>query len=92
MTTPAKILEQMKHLDLYLLLEAAPEATDEEIKKAYKKMAVKRHPDKNPDNPRATEDCQLLGNAYAVLKDKDARRTYDMIFKARKARKWGARY
>ena len=91
MTTPARILEQMKHLDLYLLLEAAPEATDEEIKKAYRKMALKRHPDKNPGNPRATKDFQLLGNAYEVLKDKAARRAYDMIFKARKARKWGPR-
>lgn len=91
MTDAAKILEQIKHLDLYLLLEAVPGATDEEIKKAYKKMAFKRHPDKNPGNPRATEDFQQLGNAYAVLKDKAARRNYDMFFEARKARKRGRR-
>ena len=91
MTDAAKILEQIKHLDLYLLLEAVPGATDEEIKKAYKEMAFKRHPDKNPGNPRATEDFQQLGNAYAVLKDKAARRNYDMFFEARKARKRGRR-
>ena len=41
MTSAAQILDRIKHLDLYLKLEAPPEATEEEIKKAYRKMAKK---------------------------------------------------
>ena len=92
MTSAAQILDRIKHLDLYLKLEAPPEATEEEIKKAYRKMAKKCHPDKNPENPRATQDFQLLSDAYTVLSDRAVRADYDRVFKARKARKWGKKY
>ena len=91
MSSAAQILDRIIHLDLYLKLEAPPEGTEEDIKKAYRKMAKKCHPDKNPDNPRATQDFQLLLDAYAVLSDRAARADYDRVFKARKARKWGKR-
>ena len=44
-------------------------ATDEEIKRAYRKLAVKFHPDKNPDDPHAEEKFKELGEAYDVLMD-----------------------
>ena len=73
--------EKAEDLDLYLLLEVSPEATKEEIKKAYHKKAVTCHPDKNPDNPKATQDFQTLLNAYTVLSDDNTRRAYDIKWK-----------
>jgi molecular chaperone DnaJ len=52
-------------------------ATDEEIKRAYRKLAVKFHPDKNPDDPHAEEKFKELGEAYDVLMDLDKRAAYD---------------
>ena len=75
--------EKVEDVDLYLLLEVSPEATKEEIKKAYRKKAVKCHPDKNPGNPRATQDFQTLYNAYTILSDDNTRRDYDIKWKAR---------
>ena len=69
--------EKVEDVDLYLLLEVSPEATKEEIKKAYRKKAVKCHPDKNPGNPKATQEFQALLNAYTILYDDNTRRDYD---------------
>jgi curved DNA-binding protein CbpA len=52
-------------------------ATDEEIKKSFKKLAIKYHPDKNPDDPSAKEKFQKIANAYEVLSDPDKRAIYD---------------
>lgn len=75
-----------KKVDLYELFDVLPEATDSEIKKAYRKKALIYHPDKNPDNPKANEVFQNLSKALEVLTDKEARSSYDKILKAKKER------
>jgi molecular chaperone DnaJ len=52
-------------------------AAEEEVKRAYRKLAVKFHPDKNPDDPHAEEKFKELGEAYDVLMDPDKRAAYD---------------
>jgi molecular chaperone DnaJ len=63
--------------DYYEVLGVGRAATDEEIKRAYRKLAVKFHPDKNPDDPHAEEKFKELGEAYDVLMDPDKRAAYD---------------
>ena len=66
--------------NLYVLLGVAQTATDEEIRHAYKKKALKSHPDKNRDNlEAATAIFQSIVNAYDVLGDQAKRRQYDAI-------------
>jgi DnaJ-class molecular chaperone len=63
--------------DLYSELGVARGATEAEIKKAYRKLAKELHPDKNKDNPRATERFSQVTRAYDILTDKDKRAQYD---------------
>lgn len=65
----------------YDLLELLPQATDLEIKKAYRKAAIKLHPDKNPNDPNAAAKFQEVGEAYQVLSDKTLRERYDKFGK-----------
>ena len=78
-------MNKIKDVDIYLLLEISQEATEKEIKKAYRKKALKCHPDKNPDDPNAALLFHQLQEALAVLTDAAARKAYDNVLKARKA-------
>jgi molecular chaperone DnaJ len=66
-----------KKRDYYEILAVERNASGEEIKRAYRKLAVKFHPDKNPDDPQAEEKFKELGEAYDVLIDSDKRAAYD---------------
>ena len=63
--------------DYYEVLSVSRSATEDEIKRSYRKLAVKYHPDKNPDDPHAEEKFKELGEAYDVLSDADKRGAYD---------------
>ncbi len=63
--------------DYYEVLEVTRTATSDEIKRSYRKLAVKFHPDKNPDDPHSEEHFKELGEAYEVLLDDNKRAAYD---------------
>lgn len=63
--------------DYYEVLGVEHNVSEQEIKRAYRKLAVKFHPDKNPDDPHAEEKFKELGEAYDVLIDSDKRAAYD---------------
>lgn len=65
--------------DYYELLEVTRGANGDEIKRAYRRLAVKYHPDHNPDDPGAEDRFKALTEAYAVLSDSDKRRRYDQL-------------
>ncbi len=67
----------MSKRDFYEVLGVDKGATQAEIKKAYRKLAIKFHPDKNPDDASAEEKFKELGAAYEVLGDEDKRAAYD---------------
>eukprot|EP00889_Picochlorum_renovo_P006041 jgi/Picre1/33071/NNA_008397.t1 len=61
----------------YDLLGVAPDAEEATIKKAYRRQALKYHPDRNPDNPEAEEKFKAIAAAYEVLTDSEKRAVYD---------------
>ena len=64
-------------VDYYEVLSVSRDANDQEIKTAYRKLAMQYHPDRNPNNPAAEEKFKECGEAYAVLSDADKRAAYD---------------
>lgn len=69
----------MERRDYYELLEVSRTASDAEIKKAYRKLAMKYHPDRNPDDASAEEKFKEIQKAYAILSDKQKRASYDQF-------------
>jgi curved DNA-binding protein len=67
----------MANRDYYEILGVNKKASDEEIKRAYRKLAMKYHPDRNPNKKEAEERFKEINEAYAVLSDKEKRKQYD---------------
>ena len=67
----------MAKRDFYEILGVNRDASDEEIKKAYRKLAMKHHPDRNPDNPNAEGHFKEAKEAYEILADPQQRAAYD---------------
>ena len=61
----------MSEKDFYQVLGVERNATDSEIKKAYRKLAIKFHPDKNPNNKEAEEKFKEISAAFDILKDSE---------------------
>jgi len=71
--------EAMAKRDYYEVLGVNRDASEEEIKKAYRKLAMKWHPDRNPDNPKAEEHFKEAKEAYEILTDGQKRSAYDQF-------------
>lgn len=69
----------MEYKDYYKTLGVDKKASEEDIKKAYRKLAVKYHPDKNPGNKGAETRFKEIAEAYEVLKDPEKRKKYDQL-------------
>ncbi|EPB70699.1 thioredoxin [Ancylostoma ceylanicum] len=65
--------------DYYKLLGIERDADDRTIRKAFKKLAIQKHPDKNKDNPNAHAEFVKINKAYEVLKDEETRKKYDQF-------------
>ncbi|KAK2710963.1 dnaJ homolog subfamily C member 17-like [Artemia franciscana] len=73
----------VSNLDLYDILGISLDADEGEIKKAYRKKALKCHPDKNPGNAAAIEQFHILSKALEILLDSSARKAYDKVLRAK---------
>ena len=69
----------MPHMDYYRILGVSREASDEEIKKAYRKLVFQHHPDRNPGSAHAEEKIREVNTAYEVIGDAEKRRSYDRL-------------
>ncbi len=69
----------MAKRDYYEVLGIERGSNGEEVKKAYRKLAMQYHPDRNPDNPEAAEKFKEISEAYAVLSDPERRNRYDQF-------------
>lgn len=72
----------MANRDFYAILGVSRDASEREISSAYRKLAIKYHPDSNPDDPEATEKFKEAAEAYEVLKDPEKRARYDQYGEA----------
>lgn len=69
----------MEYKDYYKILGVDKKATKEEIKKAYRRLAVQHHPDKNPGDKKAEDQFKLVNEAHEVLGDPEKRKKYDEL-------------
>merc|ERR1711957_551605 len=72
-----KMTESFGNFDLYEELEVKKTSTQEEIKKSYRKLAMKWHPDKNKGDPKCSEKFQRISHAYTILREPEKREKYD---------------
>ena len=79
------LLKDLKTNDLYEFFSVTPVSSDKDITRAYKKKALQHHPDKNPDDPRASETFQKIAKAYEILSDPAAKAAYDKWVRAKQA-------
>src|SRR6266849_5830049 len=87
--------EEMSKRDYYEILGVGRSASDQEIKTAYRRLAVKHHPDKNPEDPHAEEKFKEAAEAYSVLSNPEQRSRYDRfghagVSSAATSGAWGA--
>jgi curved DNA-binding protein len=69
----------MEYKDYYKILGVERSASADEVRKAYRKLAMQYHPDRNPDNKQAEEKFKEINEAYQVLSDKQKRARYDQL-------------
>jgi molecular chaperone DnaJ len=69
----------MARLDYYAILGVSPQASDEEIKKVYRQLALKYHPDRNQGNPEAETKIRQINAAYEILGNPETRRSYERL-------------
>ena len=69
----------MSQRDYYEVLGVSQTASGPELKKAFKKLAMKYHPDRNPDDPQADKKFKEAAEAYEVLSDADKKSSYDQF-------------
>lgn len=67
-------------MDYYRVLGVSREASDDEIKKAYRKLVFEHHPDRNPDSKDAEAKIREINAAYEIVGDAEKRRSYDRLF------------
>ena len=72
----------MTELDYYEVLEVSKDCSGAELKKSYRKLAMKYHPDRNPDDKEAEDNFKVVNEAYQVLSDDEKRGIYDRYGKA----------
>jgi len=83
----AKIIPYFRRLSMtdicyYEVLEVSKDCSGAELKKAYRKLAMKYHPDRNPDDKKAEEQFKVVNEAYQILSDEEKRNIYDRYGKA----------
>ena len=69
----------MPRVDYYQALGVSRDVTDDDIRKAYRRLVFQHHPDRNPNSTKAEEKIREINSAYEVLGDSESRRTYDRL-------------